>query len=159
MLKKKNNLKRPALFLDRDGVINKDCGFVYKIKDLIYEKKIFKIVRHYYERNFLIIIISNQSGIGRKIYTEKLLDKFNNKIKKDFLSKKILISDVYICPHHPNDNCKCRKPQPTMINEAIKDWNIDRSKSLMIGDKFSDYEAAKKARINFFYKEKIETYF
>ena len=68
MLKKKN-LKRSALFLDRDGVINKDCGYVYKIKDLIYEKKIFKIVRHFYDRNFLIIIISNQSGIGRKIYT------------------------------------------------------------------------------------------
>ena len=158
MLKKKN-LKRSALFLDRDGVINKDCGYVYKIKDLIYEKKIFKIVRHFYDRNFLIIIISNQSGIGRKIYKKKSLDIFNNKIKKDFLKKKILISGVYICPHHPNDNCKCRKPKPTMINQAIKDWDIDRSKCLMIGDKLSDYKAAKNARINFFYKEEIDKYF
>ena len=76
MIKKKLICKKPALFMDRDGVINKDFGYVYKIKDLKYEKKIFKIAKHYYDKNYLLIVISNQSGVGRK-FLQKILWKYS----------------------------------------------------------------------------------
>ena len=88
MNKIKLSRKKPALFMDRDGVINKDYGYVHKVKDLKYEKKIFKIAKYYYSKNFLLIVISNQSGVGRKIFTKNSLEIFNNKIKKDFKKKK-----------------------------------------------------------------------
>lgn len=153
------SLKPPALFLDRDGVINRDYNYVYKIKDLKFEKKIFKIVKYYYEKNFIIIIVTNQSGIARKLFTKELMHKFNQLIFENFIKKKIVILDIYYCPHHPNDKCNCRKPKPQMINQAIKDWNIDRNKSLMIGDKVSDKKSAQRSKVSFIYKNTIDRNF
>ena len=157
--KKKLFKKKPALFLDRDGVINKNYGYVYKLNKLKFEPKIFKIINHYYKKKYLIIVISNQSGIGRKLFSLKSMKLFNEKIIKEFFKKKINILDFYICPHKPEDNCICRKPKPIMINKAIIDWNIDRSKSFMIGDKISDLNCAKRAKVKFYYKKNIDQYF
>ncbi len=159
MIKKKLICKKPALFMDRDGVINKDFGYVYKIKDLKYEKKIFKIAKHYYDKNYLLIVISNQSGVGRKFFTKNSLEIFNNKIKKDFIKKKIPITDIFVCAHKPEDNCSCRKPKNLMIKKATRKWKVDLSKSIMIGDKKSDFLCAKKSKLKFYYKKSIDKKF
>lgn len=159
MSKKKLTNQKPALFLDRDGVINKDFGYVYKVKDLKYEKKIFKISKHFYNKNYLLIVVSNQSGVGRKLFTKASLKIFNNKIKKDFIKKKIPLTDIYVCTHKPEDNCLCRKPKNLMIKKATRKWKVDLTKSIMIGDKRSDFLCAKKSKLKFYYKKSIDKKF
>ena len=87
------------------------------------------------------------------------MHKFNQLIFENFIKKKIVILDIYYCPHHPNDKCNCRKPKPQMINQALKDWNIDRNKSLMIGDKVSDKKSAQRSKVSFIYKNTIDRNF
>ena len=159
---KKDNFftkKDKAIFLDRDGVLNVDYGYVYKIKDLKFEKKIFKILDYYKNKGFLFILISNQSGVGRGYYKLKDVKKFNDEIEKKLKQKKINIIDFFICPHSPSLKCKCRKPSPKLINDASWIWNIDKKKSLMIGDKISDLQCSKNADVKFFYKKKLEKLF
>ena len=160
-IKKNNSLlsKNKAVFLDRDGVLNVDYGYVYKIKHLKLEKKIFKILNYYKNKNFIFIIITNQSGIGRKYFTFEKVLQFNIKLLEKFLKKNIRIIDVNICPHKPSEKCKCRKPKTKMINDASFLWNIDKKKSLMIGDKLTDYLCSKKAGLKFFYKNELEKIF
>ena len=148
-----------AVFLDRDGVLNVDYGYVHKIKELKFEKKIFKILRYYKKRNYIFIIITNQSGIGRKYFNIEDVNKFNSKLSNELLKKNINIQDIYICPHTPSMKCKCRKPSPKMVNDASFIWNIDKKKSLMIGDKLTDYQCSKNAGIKFFYKKQLDKLF
>jgi D-glycero-D-manno-heptose 1,7-bisphosphate phosphatase len=160
--KKKDNFftkKNKAVFLDRDGVLNVDYGYVYKAKDLKFEKKIFKILEYFKNRNYIFIIITNQSGIGRKYFNIQNVKKFNSKISNELLKKNINIQDIYICPHTPSMKCKCRKPSPKMVNDASFIWNIDKNKSLMIGDKLTDYQCSKNAGVKFFYKKQLEKLF
>ena len=153
--------KSKALFLDRDGVIVKDIGYLKDEKELIFFKDIFKILKYIKKKNYLIIIITNQSVVGRKIISLKKLNQIHNFMKKKFLEKKIKIDDIYFCPHHPSDGvgsykkkCFCRKPGNLLIEKAIKKWKINRKESFMIGDRKSDFLAAKKSKISFFYRSK-----
>ena len=113
------------------------------------------------KKKYLIIIITNQSVVGRGILSENGFKKFTNSFNKVLIKKtKInLIDDLFFCPHHPKKGigkykikCKCRKPGNKMLEDAIKKWKIDRSLSVMIGDKLSDYLAAKKSKVKFYYK-------
>jgi len=155
-----NNKKKPVVFLDRDGVINKDTGHLHKYKDFKWLPGVFDALKLIKEKNYLIIVISNQSGIGRGLYTENDV-KFLHKKINIHLKKKInfKIDDFYYCPYHPKyglgkykKKSFDRKPNPGMILKAIKKWNIKKEESFMIGDKKSDYIASKKANIKFFYK-------
>jgi len=136
-----------GLFLDRDGVINEDFGYVYKIEDFKFKEGIFKVLKKAMDKEYKIFIITNQSGISRGYYTENDFLKLMNWVQEQFLKKEIKITDIAFCPHHPDDNCDCRKPKPKMILDLIKKYNIDPSKSIMVGDKDSDVEAGKNANI------------
>ncbi len=158
--KRKFFKKKRALFLDRDGVINVDNGYVHNIKNLEWTKNIFNSLKYANKKFDHIFIITNQSGIGRGLYTEKEFINFQKKLKEIFLKKNIYIDEVYYCPHHPihglkkyKKNCKCRKPENLMLEKAINDWFIDRKKSLMIGDNLSDKICAEKSNIRFAYKD------
>ncbi|MBN2773442.1 MAG: HAD family hydrolase [Prolixibacteraceae bacterium] len=142
-------MKNKALFLDRDGVINIEKNYVYKISDFEFMPEIFQITREYQEQGFLIFVVTNQAGIARNFYTEEDVIKLNNWMVEKFREKGINISKVYICPHHPDftGECECRKPKPGMILEAIEEFNIDPQKSVLIGDKKSDILAGKNAKI------------
>ena len=153
--------KSKAFFLDRDGVIVKDIGYLKDEKELIFFKDIFKVLKYIKKKNYLIIIITNQSVVGRKIISLKKLNEIHHFMKKKFLEKKIKIDDIYFCPHHPSEGigsykkkCLCRKPGNLLIEKAIKKWKINRKESFMIGDRKSDFLAAKKSKINFFYRPK-----
>ncbi len=136
-----------AIFLDRDGVINIDNGYVYKIDDFIFVKNVFKVLKKLQDLGYKLIIVTNQSGIGRGYYGKNDFLKLNTWMLEEFQKKDIKIEKVYYCPHKPEDKCQCRKPNNAMIEEGIKEFDIDPELSWMIGDKASDIEAAKKSGI------------
>ena len=152
--------KNKVVFFDRDGVLNKDTGYVHKSKDFIWLNGAKEAIKYLNNNNYKIIIISNQSGIGRGYYKEKNVVALHRWINKDLKKIKAKIDDFYFCPfHYKNGIGKYkkrsfdRKPNPGMIFKAIKKWNVNKEKSFMIGDSLNDKIAAKRAKIKFFYKK------
>ena len=132
-----------ALFLDRDGVINIEKDYLYKIEDFEFIDGVFDACKYFQKRGYILIIITNQAGIARGKYTENDFNKLTEWMEKKFNSQGIFISKIYHCPHHPDftQTCDCRKPKPGMICRAQKEFKIDLSKSILIGDKESDIQA------------------
>lgn len=144
-----------ALFLDRDGIINIDHGYVYQSENFEFVDGIFSLCQLAQEKGYQLIVITNQSGIGRGKYTIEQFEHLTQWMKQQFNSKGIEINAVYYCPHHPTKanneyliKCNCRKPAPGMILQAAQEHNIDLSKSIFVGDKVSDMQAAQAAGIN-----------
>lgn len=129
-------------FLDRDGVINKEVGYLHKIADFEFIDGVFEACKFLQNQEFKIIIITNQSGIGRGYYGESDFEILTAWMLGEFIKNKIDILDVFHCPHSPEDNCACRKPKSGMFIQASKKYNIDKPNSLMIGDKEADIAAA-----------------
>jgi D-glycero-D-manno-heptose 1,7-bisphosphate phosphatase len=140
--------KIKAVFLDRDGIINKDFGYVHKIGDFEFNDLIFDTCRTFKKQGYEIIIITNQSGIARNYFTNDDYIVLNKWMIKSFANNSVDILEVFHCPHLPESNCNCRKPKPGMLLNALKKYNIDKSISWMIGDKESDIIAANAAGIN-----------
>jgi len=142
-----------ALFLDRDGVINIEKDYLYKIEDFEFIDGIFELCAYYQHLGYMIFIVTNQSGISRNYYTEDDFTLLTTWMLAEFAKKNIDISKVYFCPHYPaiTGNCSCRKPNPGMLLDAQKEFNIDMSNSIIIGDKERDIEAGLNAGL-------IETY-
>jgi D-glycero-D-manno-heptose 1,7-bisphosphate phosphatase len=138
-----------AAFLDRDGVINIDYGYVGKKEDFKFKDGIFELLELLQEMGYELFIVTNQSGIARGYYTKeeffKLMDWMINEIKK----RGVFIKDYAFCPHHPDfsGECECRKPKPGMILDLAKKYQISLEDSILIGDNISDIEAAKRANI------------
>ena len=131
-----------TIFLDRDGVINKEVNYLHKIDDFEFIEGIFDACLYFQNLGYQIIIVSNQSGISRGYYTKndyKILTKW---MLAKFKDKGITILDTFYCPHGPKSNCECRKPNPGMFIEAKMKHNIEMKLSWMIGDKEVDIEAA-----------------
>lgn len=138
-------MKNKAIFLDRDGTINVDIGYTHKIEDLKIIPEVIEGLKMLGETDYKLIIVTNQSGIGRGHYTEEDYHKFREEIQKRLRKEKINIDAEYFCSHNPNENCNCRKPKIGMLEKATKDFNIDLTKSWMIGDNLSDIQAGKNA--------------
>ena len=137
-----------TIFLDRDGVINKEVGYLHKIEDFIFIDGVFEACLSFKKLNYQIIIISNQSGIARGYFTLFEYEKLTKWMLNQFSKKNISILDVFFCPHGPKSKCNCRKPKPGMLIDAKNKYNIDLEKSWMIGDKETDIEAANLAGIS-----------
>ena len=140
--------KTKVFFIDRDGVINKEIGYLHEIAKFEFIDGVIEALKYIQNKGFKIIIITNQSGIGRGMYSrEKFLEL--NKWMIDFLSTQgVKILDVFYCPHSPEERCTCRKPLPGMFLEAIKKYDIDIEMSWSIGDKETDIQAAKSSGIS-----------
>ena len=143
-------LKNKAIFLDRDGTINEEMGYI----NHIHRFKMFDFVPEsigiFRRLGFKIIIVTNQSGIARGYFTEKLLNEVHGKLIKQLKSSGEAVDDIYYCPHHPTEgrppyrlDCDCRKPKPGMILRAKEDWDLDLSKCLLVGDRYKDIRFAK----------------
>ncbi|GAA6205755.1 D-glycero-beta-D-manno-heptose 1,7-bisphosphate 7-phosphatase [Thalassotalea sp. SU-HH00458] len=144
-----------ALFLDRDGIINVDHGYVYQKENFEFTDGIFELCLEASNKGYKLIVITNQSGIGRGKYTVDQFKELTHWMTDQFKAKNIDIDDVYFCPHHPTKGineylkvCECRKPKPGLILKAAKKYDIDLKHSVFIGDKGSDMEAAAAAGIN-----------
>jgi len=138
-----------ALFLDRDGVINVEKDYLYKIEDFEFIDGIFNLCKYYTDLGYIIVVVTNQSGIARNYYSKEDFNRLTVWMKEEFLKNSITIEDVYYCPHHPDisGECSCRKPKPGMLLDAAKDHNIDLSSSLIVGDKERDIEAGLNASL------------
>ena len=151
-------LKRPAVFLDRDGVINHDDHYTHKWSNFKIKKNVLKALKFLNEKNILIFIVTNQAGIGKGIFKEEDFFHLHKKFKNYLSKKNIYINDVKFCPYHPAAKIKkyrkktnFRKPGNLMIKEILREWYINKKESIMIGDKETDLLAAKKTNIYFEY--------
>ncbi len=140
---------KKALFLDRDGVINLDHGYVHTVEAFEFVPGILDCIRRMQSRGYLPIVVTNQSGIGRGYYSREDFRRVTDYMLEEMRKAGIAISreQVLFCPHTPEEGCGCRKPQPGMLLEAIERFGIDPAASVMIGDKRSDIEAAEAARV------------
>jgi len=137
-----------ALFLDRDGVINVDYGYVYKPDDIVFVDGIFELVEKAKKEKFMVVVITNQAGIGKGYYSETDFYELMSWMKDKFVKHGGKIDAVYFCPFHLEGGigyykkgADCRKPKPGMILKAELELNLDLSSSILIGDKISDIEA------------------
>lgn len=139
-----------ALFLDRDGVINIEKEYLYKIEDFEFIDGIFELCKYFLDQGYLIVVVTNQSGIARKYYTQDQFDCLTTWMIEEFQKHNIKISKVYFCPHHPDISgvCSCRKPKPGMLLEAAQEFSIDLKHSVMVGDKERDIEAGLNAGLS-----------
>ncbi len=132
-----------ALFLDRDGVINVEKEYLYKIEDFEFIDGIIELSKYYQDNGYKIFVVTNQSGIARGYYSQNDFSKLTSWMIGEFANNNIIISKVYHCPHHPSLSgaCSCRKPEAGMLLQAQKEFNINLEKSIIIGDKERDIEA------------------
>jgi D-glycero-D-manno-heptose 1,7-bisphosphate phosphatase len=137
-----------VVFLDRDGVINKDVGYLYKSQDFKFIDGVFEACQYFQKLGYNLIIITNQSGISRGYYQEEDFQTLTKWMLMQFNNQNIDILDIFFCPHSPESTCKCRKPRPGMLLEARDKYKIDIKNSWMIGDKEADVQAANAAGIN-----------
>lgn len=138
-----------AIFLDRDGVINKEIGdYVYQLEQLVIVDGVADSLGALKEMGYLFIVITNQSGIAKGIYTHEDVEAIHNSIQEEFMKQNIEIQAFYYCPHHPeHGRCLCRKPEPLMIEKALARFNIDPSSSFFVGDMERDIAAADAAGV------------
>ncbi|PHR71966.1 MAG: D,D-heptose 1,7-bisphosphate phosphatase [Arcobacter sp.] len=136
-----------AVFLDRDGVINIEKNYLHKIKDFEFIPGLFSSLQYLLSLDYKLFIITNQSGIGREYYKQKDFDILTSWMLEELEKHNIKISQVELCPHSPNQECKCRKPKTLMIDNILKKHSIDLSNSWLIGDKSSDIKCALNAGI------------
>ena len=159
--KLKEKFKHPAVFLDRDGVINYDNNYVHKFKDFKFRPGVLKGLEYLTKKKYYLFIVTNQAGIGKKIFSEKSFFFLHKQIKEQLAKKNIYINDVQYSPFHPEAKIKrfkkvssLRKPGNRMIENIKSSWDLNFKKSFMIGDKITDEKAAKKSNLKFFYSER-----
>ena len=147
-------MKRRALFLDRDGVINHDSAYVSRIEDFIFIDGIFELCRTALSHGYLLIVVTNQAGIARGYYTEEDFLRLSDWMCRRFEQERAPIVEVFYCPCHPEHGKGAyladsfdRKPNPGMLLRAAEKYAISFAESIMIGDKESDMEAARRAGV------------
>ncbi|AVQ16246.1 D,D-heptose 1,7-bisphosphate phosphatase [Fusobacterium gonidiaformans 3-1-5R] len=146
---------KKAIFLDRDGTLNIEKEYLYQEKDLEFEKGVIEALSIFRDLGYLLIVVTNQSGIARNYYTEEDLEIFHQAFQRRLSFFGLKIDKFYYCPHHPEkgigkykQDCFCRKPKPGMLEKGIAEFDVDRNLSYMVGDKYADIQAGRAARIS-----------
>lgn len=147
-------MKDKAVFFDRDGVLNEDVAYLYKIADLRWVEGAREAVAYLTQLGYKIFIVTNQSGIARGYYTVDEMQQLHEYMQREIAAAGGKIEKIYYCPHHPEGSvaeyactCDCRKPKPGMILNALAEYDIDKEQSFLIGDSKRDVEAAEAAGI------------
>ncbi|MCC5466810.1 D-glycero-alpha-D-manno-heptose-1,7-bisphosphate 7-phosphatase [Pelosinus baikalensis] len=146
--------KKPAVFFDRDGVLNVDRGYICRREELEWMPGAIAALQKLYELDYLVFVVTNQSGIARGFYQEEDVYNFHRCMAEEVEKQGAVIHSFYFCPHHPEGKvdqyailCNCRKPLPGMIQQACLEWPVDLEKSFLIGDMQRDIDAARAAGI------------
>ncbi len=134
-----------CVFIDRDGTISRDVPYCSSPEQFELLPGAGKGIKELNAAGFKVILITNQSGVGRGYFSEETLNCIHEKMKTKLADEGAHIDGIYYCPHHPDENCNCRKPKPNLIIQAAGDFNIDLSQSYFIGDSAKDIEAGKAA--------------
>lgn len=145
---------KKAAFFDRDDTLNVDVHYLHRPEDFIWIDGAVEAIRYCNERGYLVIVITNQSGVARGYYEEKDIHTLHDWMNQELQKKGAHIDAFYYCPHHPEGNvpeytkvCDCRKPNPKMLETACRDFAIDKTRSFMIGDKPLDVQCAENAGV------------
>jgi D-glycero-D-manno-heptose 1,7-bisphosphate phosphatase len=146
---------KPALFLDRDGVINVDHGYVSRWEDFQWIPGARETVAAFNRAGWIVVVVTNQSGVGRGHYTEDDMHALHARMREELAAAGAHVDAIYFAPHHPDSKLERyrhpdhpdRKPNPGMLLRALQDWPIDREASFLVGDKPSDLEAAMRAGV------------
>lgn len=146
--------RRPTAFLDRDGVLNRDHGYVHRSEDFEWLPGAREAIRHLNDAGYLAVVVSNQAGIARGLYAPADVERLHRWINTELAKVGAHVDAFYYCPHHPTEGkgeyrrvCDCRKPAAGMLLQAIREWPIDPTRSFMVGDKEIDMQAAAAAGI------------
>jgi D-glycero-D-manno-heptose 1,7-bisphosphate phosphatase len=136
---------RSAVFLDRDGTINEECDYLFRIEDCRFIPGVAEAVKKLNHAGFMVVVVTNQSGVARGFYTEADIVKLHSWMSAELAETGARIDAWYYCPHHPEcgagSDCTCRKPSPGMLFQAAKEHAIDLASSWMVGDKIADVAA------------------
>lgn len=132
-----------AVFLDRDGVINRERGdYTYLIDDFQINLGVMEALKEFASKGYLLIVVTNQSGIAKNVYGHQAVIELHKYMEQELANHEIYLDAIYYCPHHPDfTECLCRKPQSVMVEKAVARFNIDVSKSFLIGDRERDIVA------------------
>lgn len=146
--------KVPAIFLDRDGTINVDHGYIHEIDNFQFIDGVIDAMRELKKMGYALVMVTNQSGIARGIFSEDTFMQLTEWMDWSLADRDVDLDGIYFCPHHPDaveeeyrQQCDCRKPQPGMLLSAQKELNIDMAASYMVGDKIDDMLAGKAAGV------------
>ncbi|PJC91368.1 D-glycero-beta-D-manno-heptose-1,7-bisphosphate 7-phosphatase [Aeromonas lusitana] len=142
-------VSKPAIFLDRDGVINEDTGYVSQVDDFHFLPGVIEALQLLKKKGYLLIVVTNQSGIARGYFSEDDFMNLTEWMDWSLADRDVDLDGIYFCPHHPDHGapCDCRKPEPGMLLLAQQELGIDMARSYMVGDKPSDLKAALNARV------------
>lgn len=146
--------KPKAAFIDRDGVINEERNYVHRIEDFVLLPGAAQGLALLRDAGFRLIVVTNQAGIARGYYDQSAMDRLHVHLREQLAMQGVALDAIYFCPHHPQGSvqglavdCDCRKPAPGMLLQAAKDFDLDLSASVLIGDKLSDVQAGKTAGV------------
>lgn len=141
--------KQKAVFLDRDGVINTERGFTFRLRDFQMLPDLIPGLQEFQKRGYMLIVVSNQSGVAKGLYKQEDIELLHKHMCEVLGNKGVHFHEIYYCIHHPDvTNCICRKPDSVFVEKALSRFNIDPAASYFIGDKLRDVEAAVKAGVN-----------
>ena len=134
--------RKMAIFLDRDGVINKEVNYLSNPEDFEFISGSIEALKILKQKGYLLIVVTNQAGIARGYFTERNLEEIHNKMRKILLKNNVRLDGIFYCPHHPDftGKCSCRKPNPGMLINAKTRYNIDLEKSYIVGDTLADIQ-------------------
>lgn len=139
-------MKNRAVFLDRDGVLMQDSNYVGHVDRVILIDHAPQALRRLQEAGYRLFVVTNQSGVGRGYFTREAVDEIHALLDQHFAQAGVKIDRYYICPHHPDDNCDCRKPKPKSLLAAAKEFDLDLARCFMVGDRASDIQCGLNAR-------------
>ncbi|NLD80626.1 MAG: HAD family hydrolase [Smithella sp.] len=146
--------KKRAIFLDRDGTINEEVGYIERLDRLVIIPAAFEAIRLINLNGFKAVVVTNQAGIAKGLFNEAFVMQTNERLQEFLGQKGAAIDAFYFCPHHPTEGvppyrrvCDCRKPAPGLFYQAARDMDIDLAASYMIGDRYRDMEAAHRAGV------------
>jgi D-glycero-D-manno-heptose 1,7-bisphosphate phosphatase len=140
-----SNLRRPAVFLDRDGTICEEMGYVNHVDRLRIFPYAAESIRRLNEAQIPVVVVTNQSGIARNIFPESLVHQIHKKMIAELASGGAWIDAIYFCPHRKEDACECRKPIPGLLERAAREHELDLPGSWVVGDRYADVEMAHRA--------------
>ncbi|MBU0484049.1 MAG: D-glycero-beta-D-manno-heptose 1,7-bisphosphate 7-phosphatase [Proteobacteria bacterium] len=142
---------RPAVFLDRDGTINEQMGYVNHLSRFVMLPGVVAAVRMLNEHDLPVVVVTNQSGLARGYFPESLLDAVHDKMKEELAAGGAHLAGIYVCPHHPEGkeerfrvDCNCRKPKIGLFEQAARELDLDLARSYVVGDRWSDLKAGRK---------------
>jgi D-glycero-D-manno-heptose 1,7-bisphosphate phosphatase len=140
-------MKQPAVFLDRDGTINEQMGYINHLSRFKLLPQAVPAIRRLNAAGLKVVVVTNQSGAARGYFPASLVDEIHAHLQKILAAEGAHLDGIYVCLHHPNEGCACRKPRPTLMEQAARDLNLDLSRSYAVGDRYNDIETAANAGV------------